>query len=190
MTKQDQLYKKPKPRKKKCKHCKTFFTPEREMQSCCSVYCSLEYAKKPDNLKRYMNAHKRELRAKNVSKSDLKAKAQKVVNEYVRLRDSKLPCISCGHVEGRQFHAGHFRPMGNNQHLRYYTLNIWKQCSICNNYKSGNLVPYRKNLIAKLGLEKVEEIEANQEIKKYSIEYLERLIVVFRKKIKLYKKRR
>ena len=42
------------------------------------------------------------------------------------------------------------------------------------------------SLIKKLGIKKVEEIEANQERGNYTVEYLQRLIKVFRKKIKLY----
>lgn len=54
---------------------------------------------------------------------------------------------------------------------------------------SANLIPYRENLIEKLGLEKVEEIEANQDTKKYDVEYLQRMRKVFNKKIRLYKRK-
>ena len=44
-------------------------------------------------------------------------------------------------------------------------------------------------LIKKFGIKWVENLESNHETKKYSIEYLQRLIKVFRKKIKLYEKK-
>lgn len=172
---------------KKCKNCKKTFTPERHLQSCCSFSCGIEWAKKPKVQKAYKIEKKKELMEKYPDKSKWLANAQTVVNKYIRLRDNGKPCISCGYIgTNRQIHASHFRPQGNNQQLRFYTLNIWAACSICNNHLSGNLVPYRINLINKLGLEKVEQIEANQQRGNYKVEYLQRLIKVFKKKIKLY----
>ena len=178
---------------KKCKNCLKMFTPERVMQSCCSFECSIEWAKKPKAQKAYKMEKKKELIEKYPDKSKWLANAQTVVNAYVRLRDkNKEKCISCNYKfeqGSRQIHCSHFRPQGNNQHLRFYTLNMWASCSICNNHLSGNLVPYRKSLIKKFGIEWVENLEANHETKKYSVEYLQRLIKVFRKKIKLYERK-
>lgn len=176
-------------KKKKCKNCLKYFIPEREMQPVCSFECAIEWAKKPRAQKAYKMEKKKELIEKYPDKSKWLSNAQTVVNKYIRLRDLNKPCISCGHIGQRQIHAGHYRPMGNNQQLRFYTLNIFAQCSICNNYLSGNLANYRINLINKLGLAKVEEIEANQERGNYTVEYLQRLIKVFRKKIKLYERK-
>lgn len=162
------------------------FVPVRPMQTTCSFECAIEYGKKPKVQNVYKMEKKKELQEKYPDKSKWLANAQTIVNKYIRLRDINKPCISCGHIGNRQIHAGHYKPMGNNQQLRFYTLNIFAQCSICNNYLSGNLANYRINLIKKLGLEKVEQIECNQKRGNYSIEYLERLIKVFRKKIKLY----
>ncbi|MCH1769976.1 recombination protein NinG, partial [Brucella abortus] len=39
--------------------------------------------------------------------------------------------------------------------------NIHKQCVVCNQHKSGNLVPYRVELISRIGQEAVDEIESN-----------------------------
>lgn len=171
-------------KEKKCRYCKEKFTPFNSLQP----FCFKDECIKAHNQKTKEKKNKKvkqELRSQDKS-IQLKL-AQTIVNKYIRLRDKDKPCISCGYTgNSRQIHASHFRPMGNNQQLRFYTLNIWAGCSICNNHLSGNLVPYRINLIKKLGLEKVEQIEANQERGNYSIEYLDRLIKVFRKKIKLY----
>ena len=177
-------------KRKKCKNCLKMFTPERAMQSCCSFECSIEWAKKPKAQKQYKMEKKKELIEKYPDKSKWLANAQTVVNAYVRLRDKNKPCISCGYIgDGKKWNAGHFRPQGGNQQLRFNLLNLHKQCEPCNSYKSGNLVPYRKALIKKFGIKWVENLESNHETKKYSIEYLQRLIKVFRKKIKLYEKK-
>lgn len=173
-------------KEKKCKMCKSSFIPTRPMQTICSFECSIEYAKNKNKIAREKKARKVKKEFKENDKSTLIKLAQTVVNKYIRLRDDKLPCCSCGHLEGRQFHSGHYENVAGKQQLRFYTLNINKQCSICNNYLSANLVPYRKFMIDKYGLEKVEWIENNNERGNYSVEYLQRLIKVFRKKIKLY----
>jgi hypothetical protein len=48
-------------------------------------------------------------------------KAQKVVNEFIRLRDQDQPCISCG-KEGNQ--AGHYIPVNKSSYLRFDERNI------------------------------------------------------------------
>lgn len=199
-TKKQQLKQNKKPKRKRCKNkdCNKLFTPDREMQPCCSFECTISYVNKPDNLKGLIKTGKKLRQKENTrkkrewkqnDKSKLKQEAQKVVNQYVRLRDKDKPCISCGHTGNRQIHCGHFRPQGNTQQLRYYTLNTFAQCSTCNNHLSGNLVPYRAALVKRFGDEWVEKLEANHETKKYTVEYLQKLIRVFRKKIKLYKKK-
>lgn len=170
-------------KEKKCRYCKEKFAPFNSLQPFCFKDGCIKQHNKITLEKKKTKAKKE---FKENDKSTLLKLAQTVVNKYIRLRDLDKPCISCGHLGDRQIHAGHYRPMGNNQQLRFYTLNIYAQCSICNNYKSGNLAEYRLNLIKKIGLAKVEEIEANQERGSYSVEYLQRLIKVFRKKIKLY----
>lgn len=169
---------------KKCKYCKERFEYVNSFQP----FCFKEECIKEHNLK-HKAKKSRELKKefKENDKSTLKELAQKLVNQYVRLRDLNKPCISCGYAgTQRQIHAGHYKPTGNNQQLRYNTINIHSQCSICNNHLSANLVNYRVALIKKIGLNKVEWLESNHETKKYDVEYLQRLIKIFRKKIKLY----
>lgn len=192
LTKKDQLKHNKKPKRKRCKECNKLFVPKRDMQPCCSFDCEIKYAtsnisKLVENGKKLREKEKKQW--KQGDKSRLKEAAQKVVNQYVRLRDKGKPCISCGHTGNRQIHCGHFRPQGNVQQLRYYTLNTFAQCSVCNNHLSGNLVPYREALVRKFGVEWVEALEADHSTKKYTVEYLERLIKVFRKKIKLYERK-
>ena len=176
-----------KPREKKCKYCGSKFIPFNSFQKFCF---NSECIKAHNETERAVKAKKAKKVYKEQDKSLQLKLAQTIVNKYIRLRDLNKPCVSCGYVFGsRQAHASHFKPVGNNQQLRFNTLNIWKSCSICNTHLSGNLVPYRKNLIKKLGLKKVEEIENNHDRGNYTVEYLHRLIRVFKKKIKLYERK-
>ena len=174
---------------KKCKNCKKIFVPERQMQSCCSFECSIEWAKKLQQKSKEKKANKIKKDFKANDKSELLKLAQMIVNKYIRLRDLNKPCCTCSHLEGRQFHAGHFENVGGKGQLRFYTLNIHKQCSICNNWKSGNLAEYERFMINKYGIDFVEKLKSNNERANYSVEYLQRLIKVFRKKIKLYERK-
>lgn len=182
-------------KQKKCKNpsCGQKFTPKMTTQKVCSYKCAVNIAringeaKKAKEVRKYTAEAKKRLK----TRSDWIKDAQKIVNEYVRIRDQKRPCISCGEVGNglsNYFDAGHYRSRGSAPHLRFYTLNIWKQCKRCNLQLSGNIVEYRKGLIDILGSDKVELIESMNNELKPDIEYLQRLIKVFRKKIRLYRK--
>lgn len=181
-SKEQQLKKVKKPRKKKCKNCREWFTPEREMQSTCNITCAIAYANKDEVKQKEINKKKRAF--KQSDKSKLRETAQFWFNKFIRLRDKDEPCISCGHTQGRQFHAGHYKPAGANPQLRFNELNVHKQCSICNNYKSGNLAEYRKNLIKKIGIKNVEALEQDKSTKKYSIEDYANIIVKYKSECK------
>lgn len=171
---------------KKCRYCKEYFTPFNSLQPFCfKTECIQEHNK----VTREKKARKLKKEFKESDKSSLIELAQLVVNKYIRLRDLNKPCCSCGHFGDRQFHAGHFMNVGGHQQLRFHTLNIHKQCSICNNWKSSNNQQYRPFMINKYGLEFVESLESNHERGNYTVEYLQRLIKVFRKKIKLYERK-
>lgn len=170
---------------RKCKHCKTKFNPYTSFQK----YCLQTDECIAENNKQHKAKKSRELKKtfRENDKSTLLKLAENVVNTYIRLRDLEKPCCSCGHFGDRQFHSGHYMNVGGHQQLRFYTLNIHKQCSICNNWKSSNNQQYRPFMINKYGLDFVEKLESNNERGHYTVEYLQRLIKVFRKKIRLYK---
>lgn len=169
-------------RSKKCKFCKKQFTPERQMQSTCSFECAIEHSKVLKEAK--IKKKKSDFRKND--KSVQKELAQKVFNTYIRARDKDLPCISCGEHTNRQMHAGHYFSQGGHTYLRFNTLNVHKQCSICNNWKSGNLAEYKENLIKKIGLGKYNWLDAHKHdsTKHHDLEYYQRIIKIFRKKLK------
>lgn len=98
------------------------------------------------------------------SLSALLETAQKDFNSYIRKRDSKgyyFVCISCnGRKPLTQMDAGHYYSMGNHSYLRFNENNVHGQCKKCNQFMHGHLINYRENLIKKIGLEKVEELDA------------------------------
>jgi len=184
-TKEEQLKRTANPKQKKCKKCGEVFEPIRPFQKCCTYICAIDYAKA--QLEQKQNKENRStLKAFNDSdKNVLKRKAIQVFNEYIRKRDASLKCVSCQHSgDTRQWHAGHYRPAGNVAILRFDERNVHKQCSICNNHLSGNLVNYRKELIVRIGLDQVEELEATNEPKQYTIEEYAQIIKTYKQKIK------
>lgn len=174
-----------KPRAKACKECGEKFQPMNSLVKCCSIHCAIAYGKK-EAPKQEKAKRRTALKAFNDSdKNILKRKAIQVFNTYIRKRDEKLPCVSCGYdKDARQFHAGHYRPAGNVAILRFNEQNVWKQCSICNNHLSGNLVQYRAELIKRIGIEAVEELESTNSPKQYSIEEYADIIKTFKSKLK------
>ena len=124
---------------------------------------------------------------KKLSDSDrsvMTRRAQTAFNAYIRKRDEKEACISCGRHHQGQYHAGHYRSVGSSPENRYNELNVHKQCSACNNHLSGNLIPYRVNLIDKIGLDAVEFIENSSKAKKYTVEELKEIEQEYKRKLK------
>ena len=168
---------------KTCKHCGACFVPARPMQQVCGAFCAsrLVRAQKKEESERD-KARKKAIK----SRQQWLAEAQAIVNKYVRLRDKDLPCCSCDRPatwQG-QWHASHFRSVGAASAIRFNLFNIHKGCSICNNHKSGNLEGYRPRILERIGQEKVDWLMGQNQLVRYDIEYLERLIKVFRKKVK------
>ena len=163
---------------KKCKVCAREFYPARQMQKVCGWQCGLSIARKTtekDEAKR-----KKEERKQDRKKLDelrplswFHAKTTKAVHEYIRLRDKNEPCISCGAMSAAQWDAGHLISRGSNPTLRYEYLNIHKQCSVCNQHLSGNLIRYQDNLIKKIGKEAVDWLKGPHKPRKWTREDLE-----------------
>lgn len=92
-----------------------------------------------------------------LSTSNLKARAIRVFNKWIRERDKEEPCICCGKFGALQ--AGHFYSAGKYNHMRFNPDNVHGQLKGCNYYKSGNLLEYRKRLIEKIGEERVKKLD-------------------------------
>ena len=172
----------------KCKVCKKPYDRKSDTQVVCSYECSLLYAEKLKNKrknKKRLDIGREKKKALSEDIVHLKKVAQKVFNEFIRLRDSKLPCISCGKIikEGETSHASHYRPATNSK-LRYDERNVWRSCVKCNVFLSSNAIKYREALVVKLGEEVVEELDNTNGIYRYTVEELQEVIEVYRGKVK------
>ncbi len=176
---------------KKCANpsCRKQFIPDKGFQSWCCVDCAIVIAniKRDKKAKAEKRAFKKETvaRKKELKKNDRREwikKATTVCNAYIRLRDEAMPCISCGRHHIGQYHAGHYRPAGNNSLLRFHEFNIFKQCAPCNTHLSGNLTHYRISLIGRLGLEMVEWLERQTETKQWTIDELKEVVDYYKNK--------
>lgn len=162
------------PKQKRCPICSEMFTPKRwglRLTRCCSnAGCVRDYAERVREIEREKEARKQKIDFLKNDKSFQRAKAQKSFNEFIRLRDANLGCISCDKTKdwAGQWHAGHFKTVGARPDLRFNQDNCHKQCSVCNNYLSGNLAQYRENLIARIGIDCVLALDNPPKITKLS----------------------
>lgn len=183
---------------KTCAHCETQFQPQRPLQAVCSPLCASrkvrqdkKQAKERAKLDRAMDKAARE-GMKTIPQ--LIKEAQVAFNAYIRQRDSGQRCISCGapppdlsslHA-GRD--AGHYRSTGSASHLRFHEDNCHGQCVRCNQHLSGNAVEYRIGLVQRIGLDRVESLETDNDPVKWDRETLRRIKATYRaKKIALQK---
>lgn len=190
------------PKPKKCKNpaCGISFPPQRLGQAVCSPKCALAMA--PANAEKARKAiAQRDRREIKVRKEKLKSRAdhlreaQTAVNEYVRLRDAHLPCISCDSMPndndlmtGSRWDAGHYRSVGACPELRFEPLNIHRQCVKCNRNLSGNAVEYRIRLVLRIGAETVAWLEGPHEPRKYTVEEIKTIKAEYRAKTRELKR--
>jgi len=124
---------------------------------------------------------KREFKANDVKLR--KKMAQAAFNKYVRCRDEKLPCISCGRFHKGQYHAGHYKTTGAHSELRFNEDNCHKQCSPCNLHLSGNIEHYRPNLIEKIGESRFIRLESAHTPIKFTCLQLKAIENYYKKKL-------
>ena len=170
----------------RCKNCKDKFEPKWfNWKYCDKDLChnlGVKELVKKEREKKAKQERKEKKKAKEalLTHRDYLKLFQTVFNTYIRERDKDLPCISCGKNNEKQFHAGHYRSVGSCPELRFNELNVWRQCATCNTYLHGNLIEYRKELINRIGVDKVEWLEGNHPSSKM-------LIPEIKEKIKEYK---
>lgn len=86
-------------------------------------------------------------------------------NKFIRERDSedgRGTCISSGQplqVPSDNAHAGHYYSAGKYPSLRFNEDNVHLQGKSDNYFSGGNLLEYRFNLIKKIGIERVEQLD-------------------------------
>lgn len=179
---------------KKCKHCHASFTPISSMSKACSVPCAIALtdkakAKQAAKVKQAERKSLREARERIKTRGDHLSELQVVFNQWIRLRDEDRPCISCGRYHRGQWHAGHYQGVGREPALRFEPDNVHKQCKPCNTDLSGNLIRYRKNLVKRIGLPRVEWLEGPHEPKKYTIAEIQEMKAFYREQVRLLKRK-
>ena len=173
----------------KCRVCKSIFTPARPLQSVCSHECAITQATIARSKAERIEAQESRKtillqKEKLKTKGEHAREAQAAFNAFIRERDKAEPCISCGRFHSGQYHAGHYRSVGSHPELRFEELNVHKQCSVCNNHKSGNVIEYRINLVAKIGQKALDWLEGHHEPKKYTVEELKAIKSTYKAKLK------
>lgn len=195
------IAKQPKPKKCKNPACGISFPPQRLGQSVCSPKCGLaikdvNQAKARKSLAQIERREIKVRKEKLKSRADHLREAQAAVNEYVRLRDANLPCISCDStpndndlMTGSRWDAGHYRSVGACPELRFEPLNIHRQCVKCNRNLSGNTVEYRIRLVQRIGAEKVIWLEGLHPACKYTVEEIKAIKAEYRAKTRKLKEK-
>lgn len=178
--------------------CSERFVPERLGQKVCGYKCGLAIAPANQDIARKAidQRERREIKARKEklkSRGDHLREAQQAFNEFIRWRDQLAgrACISSGKQldwSGNAVDAGHYRSVGSAPHLRFDERNCHAQTKQDNRFLSGNAVDYRIGLIARIGLEAVEALEADQSVRKYTIDDLKEIKARYRAMVREFKK--
>ena len=189
-------------RRTRCPHCKGKLDPGQRIHAeCIDGYAEAEAAKAERKAANQARAdakvERAEMRARKREQEtipDLIKIADKAFTAYIRERDRQAghPCISSGlplnWSAGNQVDGGHYRSKGAASHLRYNEDNCHAQSKKQNRFLAGNAVDYRVHLINRIGIERVEALESNNEPAKWTREGLRAVIALYRKKLKEMKK--
>ena len=199
-----------KPTRRTCKVCKQKFTATFDnVWWCCPEHGAIfalelrakqkikEAAKRIKERKEKERAELRDLKARKVAlktKPQWRAEAQAAFNRYVRLRDAGKPCISCGRLPEQKFggtmDCGHYRTRGAAAHLAFNLHNTASQCVYCNRDRDGAQKAFEQGLIERIGAEKVEAINNDNSVRRFDIQYLQRIKSIFTRKARALEKRR
>ncbi len=182
----------PKRRTRKCAICRELFEPRSMTHKTCGQPCAELLVAKQNASK--LRKERQEGLAKLRTKRDYVKLLQVAFNAYIRARDAHLPCICCGRTSEKQYltgtnwDCGHYRSTGSAPHLRFHEDNAHRQLTICNRHGAGRAVDYRIGLIARIGLERVEALEADNAPRNYSIDDLIAMRAHYIAKLKQLKK--
>ena len=189
-----------KPKKCRVATCGASFVPSRMGQAVCSPACAMIDAPRhePKARKALADIERKDIKVRKEklkSRADHLREAQAAVNEYVRLRDAHLPCISCDStpndndlMTGSRWDAGHYRSVGACPELRFEPLNIHRQCVKCNRNLSGNAVEYRIRLVHRIGAERVAWLEGLHAPCKYTVDEIKAIKAKYRAKTRELKR--
>jgi hypothetical protein len=168
----------------RCKNCKEKFEPKTFLQKYCfKDECMKVFVEKTKE--KAWKEKKQKMQQDLETVQDYVKMAQIIFNKYIRLRDKGNVCISCQKPINGVSHASHYLSAGGHSNVRFNEDNVWVSCYKCNVMLSGNQVEYRKALIKKIGIERVEWLEDNGSIeRKFTKEELKNLMQKYKLKCK------
>lgn len=96
-------------------------------------------------------------------KPDLVKKLDRVFSLYIRLRDAMpsgfVRCISCGKIKRfEDVDCGHYYSR-THMATRFDEDNCHAECRSCNRMSADHLIGYRKNLVGKIGLSRIDRLD-------------------------------
>lgn len=182
------------PRPRKCAWCSEQYTPSQMGQRVCSVACSIAYnraqaAREAHRAPRKPGAGK----APTDRRTALK-RCQLAFNAYIRARDQHLPCITCGtrnpggDPRGGVWDCGHWLTVGAHPEKRFNPDNAARQCVSCNRHRSGAQKAFREALVKRIGLARVEAVEAPEPPAKWTVDDLNAMAADFRRMVREMRK--
>lgn len=185
-------------KEKTCAQCGTQFRPFSSTARVCSPVCASRWVKAEKKAKNSQErAQFKERKEKLKRIPDLIKEAQTAFNAFIRERDRDQPCICCGrtgtNVDGLHAHgwdAGHYRSTGSASHLRFNEDNCHRQLVYCNRHGAGRAVDYRIGLVARIGLQRVEALEASNVPHKWERDELIAIRAQYVEKLKELKRSR
>jgi len=167
----------------RCKNCKEKFEPIRfNMKYCLNDECVRVWVE--SEKAKVWKKTKAKAKLDLMTLSDYLKLTQQIFNKYIRLRDKHELCISCQKPPKKQ-NAGHYFSSGGHSNVRFDEDNVHLQCEHCNTFLSGNLLNYQIEIEKRIGAKKLIELQAKaQVVKKWSIDELKEIMVIYKKKIK------
>lgn len=188
-------------RRTRCPHCKGKLEDSQRIHTgCIDAFADAQAAKadraKAKAVRAAAKVEKADIRKRKEAlktRSDYLKEAQQAFNSFIRERDRQAgyACISSGRQldwSGNQVDAGHYRSTGAAPHLRFNEDNCHAQSKHDNQYLAGNAVDYRMALVARIGLARVEALEADKSSPKWAAIDLRNIRDTYRTKTKELKK--
>lgn len=177
-------------KEKACPVCRNLFMPGRPLQAVCGPKCAM---KKVREEKAQERAQTRERREAIKTIPDLIREAQAAFNAYIRARDEGKPCICCGKPfepakHGGSMDAGHYLSRGSSPQHRFNEDNVFGQRKNCNRPGGTTRDAFRAGVIARIGLARVEALESDHAVPKWTREELIELKATYRRKLRNLKK--
>lgn len=189
---------------RRCAECKKKVDSSDALYGGLKAFCCYEC------LRKFIDSERGQKAVRSVKRQDLKERkeklktrrdflkeAQAAFNRYVRIRDEERPCISCGSLlqeqkQGGVRDCGHMLSRGAypDARHRFGLDNTASQCVKCNRFLSGNVANFRKGMIARWGVHRIEAMETCTASSRMTTEYLKRVKSIFTKRANLYERLR